>query len=252
MIVFEPMYTEIKIQGLTTWQTSNCFINKFIMKILCGPEYDKRIFTLTLPESTPYFKSSYLTKLWLRSHKLRDNNHIGILVSGGVDSAILYYTLLKENFETVNRFKITPYTILRKEGSKHYAIKVINWIQNYFNIAITDLNIIGNPSLPEIKQVESGVLEILTHHVDYVYLGIIESRPEHSINWVRPLWRETFNLKYPLLNLEKSHVIDLYRKFNLFDLLKITHSCALNEIDPCGTCNGCLERQWGLSELGFR
>lgn len=157
--------------------------------------------------------------------------------------------LLKENLLTGNKFKIIPYTILRKEGSKYHAQKVINYIQRCFNLFETELNVVGDNTLPEIQQVESGIKDILHKTVDYVYLGIIESRPEHSQGWWRFKFTETFHRKYPLLNLQKSHVMDLYSQNNLMDLLNLTHSCAVNEVDPCGKCNGCKERQWGAEQL---
>jgi hypothetical protein len=221
------------------------------MIIQCGPSHDTRIFSLNLPISTHDIKNPTLKKILLKKHNLISNDQIGILVSGGIDSAILYYLLIKENIETGQKFNITPYTILRKEGSKHYAIKVLNWIHRHYGLPETQLNVVGDPTLPEIQQVESGITEILHKKIDYIYVGIIEARPEHSVGWFRFPFTETFHRRYPLLNLQKSHVIDLYRKFDVMDLLSVTHSCAVNELVPCGTCNGCNEKNWGLSELGL-
>jgi len=173
------------------------------------------------------------------------------MVSGGVDSAILYYLLLQENFNTGNKFEIIPYTMLRKEGSRYYAKDVINYVHDLHHLPHTDLNIIGDNTLPETQQVESGIMDVLHKTVDYVYLGIIESREEHSVGWHRFPFKETFHRRYPLLNLQKSHVIDLYIKTGMIELLKMTHSCAVHEITPCNNCNGCIERIWGISEMNL-
>jgi len=219
------------------------------MDITCGPINDQRKFKLELPFVPNTTQPLHF--LYKKTHKLINNDTIGVLISGGIDSAILYYTLLKENLESGNKFKIIPYTILRKEGSRYYAKNVINYIHKQFNLPEINLNIIGDNTLPEIKQVESGIADILYKQVDYVYLGLIENRKEHLVGWHRFKFTETFHLRYPLLNLQKSHVIDLYVKLNQLNLLKLTYSCAINEIDACGTCNGCLERSWGLNQLNL-
>jgi len=220
------------------------------MIVECGPSHDRRSLSLVLP-SIPKFDSELTRNLYRKLNKMVSGNEIGILISGGLDSAILYFLLIKENIETGEKFNITPFTMIRKEGSRYYAKGVINWINDYYGLPKVELNIVGDNTLAEIQQVESAVKEVLHRKIDFMYLGIIESRPEHSINWTRYTFKETFNRKYPFLNLQKSHVIDLYIKFNLFELLKITHSCAINEQIKCGYCNGCNEREWGFSQLGL-
>ncbi|NBP00413.1 MAG: hypothetical protein EBU90_09880, partial [Proteobacteria bacterium] len=211
------------------------------------PLWDRRYLDFELPVYTP-ISNPILENLYRRSQKLKRDYRIGVLVSGGLDSALLYYLMLLENQRTGNKFIITPYTILRKEGSKNYAIKVINHIHNLFLLNHIDLNIVGDNQLEEIQQVESGAKDVLIEN-DFVYIGIIESRPEHSINWLRGKFTETVRRRYPLLNLQKSHIIDLFYKFNLVSLIPITHSCAVRELVPCLNCNGCNERSWGFKEM---
>lgn len=216
------------------------------MKLECGPHNDRRIFSLELP-TIPTFPYEHIRKLWIRSNNLIQGNKIGCLVSGGADSALLYFLMLEENINTGNRFEIIPYTILRI-GAKIPAQNVINWIHKFYNIPQIKLNIIGNPGLPEMQQVNSGIFEILGSKVDYVYLGIIADRPEHYINWDNVKFEETVQRKYPFLNLEKSHIIDLYYKKNLKELLDLTRSCNIGE-EPCGHCNGCIARSWGIEQI---
>jgi len=216
------------------------------MKIVCGPSNDLRLFNLELPKYEPL--QNHIEKLRNRIYRIQNNYKIGILVSGGIDSALLYYLLLLKNKDYNWQFKITPYTILRKEGSKNYSLGVINHIHYLHNMPKTQLNIVGDPDVEEIQQVETGVQEVLKTN-DFIYLGIIQSLPEHSINWIRPKFVETKRIKYPLLNLNKSHIIDLLFQYNLESLLELTHSCAVNEIIPCGNCNGCNERLWGLKTM---
>lgn len=221
------------------------------MLINCGPIIDRRIFKLELPFLPQTVRNApYLKKFFFTSNKLNNNDTIGILVSGGVDSVLLYYLLLKENFDTGNQFKITPYTILRKDGSSHYAKTAINYIHQKFKLPSINLNVIGNVAITEDRQVESGIMDILHKKEEYVYVGLIEARDEHLIDWPKHKFVETFHRRYPLLNLQKSHVVDLYIQHNLIDLLKLTYSC-VDKDGPCGVCNGCRERIWGLTQMGL-
>ena len=70
------------------------------MNIICGPKNDQRTVTITLPQN---------------------KSRIGVFVSGGLDSAILYYLLLLENKLTGNIHEITPLSVMRKEGSKYFS-----------------------------------------------------------------------------------------------------------------------------------
>lgn len=217
------------------------------MIINCGPTHDIRTMQLELP-SLPYLENKTFKNLYRKLNGLNKENEIGVLFSGGADSALLYFLLLEEHYTVSSSFRITPYTIMR-EGSKIHAQRVINWIHRYYRLDDVALNVVGDHSLPDHQQVESGVREILSNKADFVYLGIIESRPEHSYGWWRHKFKETLQRKYPLLNLQKSHIIDLYYQKNLTDLLAITFSCNLSQHEPCNQCNGCLERNWGMNEV---
>lgn len=64
------------------------------MLITCGPNHDRRVFKLELPKYPDITTTnSYIEKIYLRDKikTLKNNDTIGILVSGGVDSVLLYY-----------------------------------------------------------------------------------------------------------------------------------------------------------------
>lgn len=217
------------------------------MIIEIGPDIDRRVLNFSLPNYGNH--PPIIEKLFLNINQIKKNYRIGVLVSGGIDSALLYYLLLILNQNLEKKFTITPYTILRKEGSRYHALPVINFINHKFNIPTTSLNIVGDNELPEKLQVLSGEEEILESN-DFVYKGIIEARPEHLVGWTDYRPKDSFRSRNPLINLQKSHIMDLVFQLNLENLLRLTYSCAINEIDPCLKCNGCRERQWGLDAIG--
>jgi hypothetical protein len=197
------------------------------MKLVCGPAHDSRSL-----------------ELWLPAEK-----KLGVCVSGGVDSTLLYYLLLKEQQDTNSNHKITPIVVHRKEGSKVYARPVIKQINQLFGVT-NPVHRLGVTTLPESQQVASAVeqgYKILG--LDSVYVGVITNRPEHTVGFDPVVIPKLERFYTPFLHLEKSHVIDIYYQMSIQSLLEYTHSCDQSETDQCGTCNGCRERAWGFDQI---
>jgi hypothetical protein len=200
------------------------------MIIECGPAHDIRTLNIELPQT----------------------DRIGVMVSGGIDSTIIYYLLqyLKKK-ENTNHY-IRPLMVPRHEGSTLYAKPMVNHVHQLLGLPESYPTVVGTDEVPEPKQVESGVVAALKYlKIDTVYIGAIYIRPEHLMDWDRPITIETNEIKFPLLHLEKSHVIDLYYKLGIEHILQYTHSCIKNEEVHCGICHGCIERFWGFDQLNI-
>jgi hypothetical protein len=202
------------------------------MNIICGLNNDLRTVNIQLPTKA---------------------SKLGVLVSGGIDSAILYYLLLLENQLRGNIHKILPISIIRKEGSKYLSSVVVGHVNQHFQIPFAEPQIVGDNTLPEEEQVKSGVIQALDEGFDLVYAGVIEQLPQHMINWQPIPSKETARFKTPFANVNKSHIIDMVRKLNQDALFYITHSCSDDrfQVGRCNRCNGCAERSWGFSQLGL-
>lgn len=200
------------------------------MLVECGNNVDRRFLELNLP-SAPSL--------------------IGVFVSGGIDSAILYYLLLEENKRLGNKHGIKPLTIERKEGSKYFSDLVVAHVQSQFGQKYNPAARVGNNTLPEDQQVRSGVQQVHRLGFNQVYVGVIDQIPEHTIGWQKIGYNENLFYRIPFKNLQKFHIIDLVQQFNQHALFYITHACDQLEISRCKTCNGCRERDWGFSQLGL-
>lgn len=194
----------------------------------CGPKHDVRSFSISLPEKP---------------------SNIGVFVSGGIDSAILYYLLQLENAD--KKHNIVPLSIMRKEGSKYFSHLVVAHVNEELGLPLTKPLIVGKPNLPEDQQVRSGVVEAFQKGFDFIYVGVIEQLPMHMVGWNHIPAEETEKFKTPLAKLNKSHIIDLVRILNQESLFNITHSCSLLELGRCKACNGCNERAWAFNELNL-
>ncbi len=194
----------------------------------CGPDTDIRSLDISLPESP---------------------SKIGVFVSGGIDSALLYYLLNLENLD--KKHQIVPFSIMRKEGSKYFSHLVVAHINEELKLPLVKPIIVGKPNLPEDQQVKSGVMEVFQKGFDLVYVGVIEQLPIHMVGWQPIPAAETEKFKTPLVKLNKSHIIDLVKKLKQESLFAITHSCSSLELGRCNSCNGCNERSWAFKQLNL-
>lgn len=200
------------------------------MLLTCGPEKDKRSITLSLPEAP---------------------SKLGVLVSGGLDSAILYYLLSLENIQSGSKHEIVPLSILRKEGSRYFSNLVVAHVQSALNLPLTPPTMVGDNTLFEFEQVGSGVRQAFSEGFDQVYLGIIYQLEIHTEGWNPIPYKVSDRLRAPFRKLTKAHIVDLIRQYNQTALFNITHSCAIYEVGRCNDCNGCKERAWGFGQLNI-
>lgn len=200
------------------------------MNITCGPKDDLRTISISLPKK---------------------KSKIGVLVSGGIDSAILYYLLLLENQLRGSIHEILPISIMRKEGSRYCSSIVVGHVNSHFNIPFQEPQVVGDNTLPEEVQVKSAVDEALTAGFNIVYAGVIEQLPQHMINWEPIPSRETAKFKTPFQSVNKSHIIDMIVKLKQETLFYLTHSCSDSayQVGRCNKCNGCNERAWAFERL---
>ena len=200
------------------------------MNIQCGTNNDLRTISITLPKK---------------------ESRIAVLVSGGLDSAILYYLLLLENKLRGSIHEIVPISVMRKEGSKYFSSLVIGHVNQMFQLPYSDPIIVGDNTLAEEEQVKSGVNHAIELGFDIVYAGVIEQLPQHMVNWQPIPSKETARFKIPFQSINKSHIIDIIVKFKQEPLFYITHSCSgeQSQIGRCNGCNGCNERSWGFDQL---
>lgn len=162
----------------------------------------------------------------------------GVFVSGGLDSAILYHILLKDNPAVV------PLLVYKNHDQQQHAQRVINYLQELHKVSV-------EPVLLNSVKNKIAISEALAKGFDVVYLGTTRELDEFLVGWEPNNFKNHPRIQGPFSDLDKSQVIDLVIQNGMEYLFTITHTCAEQSIGRCGHCNRCRERAWGFSQLGL-
>jgi hypothetical protein len=203
------------------------------MIIFTGPDSDKR-------------------QIEIKFHE--NKQRIGVMLSGGADSAILLYLLALERKLEGSTQEIVPFTVARPDGAWNYVKPIVDKINQMLNIALPDPIQVGDPSLHHSKQGRSGELEARSkYNIDHFYYGSQQHPPvpmpgEYP---ARPDKIELPGTTIPFALVDKRHTLGLYEVFQAWPLIELTHSCTALTEGRCGECYNCKEREWALGELGI-
>lgn len=162
----------------------------------------------------------------------------GIFISGGLDSALLYYLLLKENKN------VTPLLVVKNQNQQKYAIDVITYVQELHKVAIS-------PRLLKNTDIKLAAQEAIDLGFTPLYFGVIKELDEFLVDWESNNFVENKWIKGPLKDFDKSEIVKMIIENKIEHLFSITHSCAKQSQGRCGVCNRCRERAWAFSQLGL-
>lgn len=168
------------------------------------------------------------------------SENIGISCSGGADSAILLYAMVKDGMRPRIFF-------IEKANSKLDALQLcVDYVNNKFGTALA-IEIIGRAD--SAHNIRPDIIA-LAANVDYLYTGVTQNPPA-TINGLAPN-RPSPNqapskFVMPFINLDKRASISLYTLFDVKDLLYLTYTCTQNPVTPCNQCFACNERNWAIA-----
>lgn len=193
------------------------------------------------------------------------NKKIGVMLSGGMDSAVMLFLILKEITDKKINSTLTVYNVPNiNDNAIVHSKNVVDYLEKYFNITI-DLKNIGNGGAHHRSLINDPARSLIENKiVDVLYSGQNQFPPE-SINWksykelgadrfVRrnPDAPESPFVKYPFIKLYKHHILELYNQFDILDLAYITHSCTQEKEIHCRQCLWCTERMWAFDQLKLK
>lgn len=195
--------------------------------------------------------------------------NVGISISGGADSSLLLYLLMKHT---------DPETKIHAISCADPRMLNVN-PRHAFNVLERCMELTGNRNVlfytyfVKIKNSKTWVTGI-DHYidnkiVDVVYTGATSNPPTDmtDVPWlvnppsetavcrnpkdIRPLYSRNDKIYTPFTNIHKRQIAQLYREHNLMEsLFPLTHSCEHPKFlhpTQCGECWWCLEREWGFN-----
>lgn len=209
------------------------------MIIQTGPEGHKQEIRIELPEQ---------------------HREIGVMLSGGADSAVLLYLLALENKEHGWQHNLRPMCVPRTDGAWNYVAGIVNWVNARLGTHIPDAVQVGDPSVHHSEQTYTGEQDARRlHGIEHIFYGSQAHPPvpmpgeyphrPAKIHFTNDAGIVTCTCPFALV--DKRHTMDLFVQFDCMGLLSITHSCTERTQGRCGECYNCVERAWALSELGI-
>jgi len=185
---------------------------------------------------------------------------IGVMLSGGADSAALLYLLCLERRMDKSSQEIVPFTVARPDGAWDYVKPIVEWVRNKLELTIEQLPDpikVGDPTVHHSQQGRTGEYEARSKHsIEHIFYGsqahpdrvLIELPGEYPS---RPASVELPGTTCPFALVDKRHTLSLYDIFDVWPLIELTHSCTALTEGRCGECYNCKEREWALSQLEF-
>ena len=178
------------------------------------------------------------------------NKKYGILLSGGLDSAVLFYLLIRSN----PNIHLQPFTIPKFDGAALYADPIIDHINQKFKLMIPKTILVGNPNVFHREQSRTAIIDIFENHkIDHLLVGINQNPPEladHPFAPVRDKQSTDPRIIFPFVDLYKDEILKIMYKYNQQDLVDLTHTCTEQQQGRCAICWQCSERKWAFRQLG--
>lgn len=187
--------------------------------------------------------------------KLQNNKTYGIMLSGGLDSAILLYLLLKENKDV----SMQPFSIPKNDSSHLFVPNILKYFENCFDISISNTILVGDPTAHHSQQSTTAVKQILSQYaeIDFIYFATNQN-PSHSFDYSQFKSGEFPNrvqesdhpkILMPFIKMYKDEILKIVFDNRQEELLKLTHTCTEQKTGRCGQCFQCKERAWAFGQL---
>lgn len=186
---------------------------------------------------------------------LQQNTTYGLMMSGGLDSTVLLYLMLRD----CPSASIQPFYIAKHDGSYAYIDGIIEYVNLLFNIRMPEPIKVGSPDIHHTQINQVGIRQVLYKYpeIEKLFIGINQNPPQP---WGDPKWQfpnrptsnENARLEMPFMMLHKTHIVDLVDQFKIQALADLTHTCTEQVTGRCLKCFQCNERMWAYETLGLK
>lgn len=184
---------------------------------------------------------------------------IGVLVSGGFDSAVLLHLILLTCKHEAPDAKIIVLNVRRGAGTEEFSEKITNEVCSSARTArLPVVHVDLDPGIHHSLQVLIPIRKLLADGVVGCVFSGDTSNPNVPLNDVVPPMRQSVKNQFinpqwplPFLHLDKRHIVGLAADHGLSFVSTMSHSCTDCDEGRCGKCFQCQERAWAFKELGL-
>lgn len=184
--------------------------------------------------------------------KLEPNSQYGIMLSGGLDSAVLLGLILRGS----PGLTIQPFTIPKHDGAATYIADIVKWANITFDANVRDTILVGDPDAHHRLQSTTAVKDIFEKHsyIDFIFnalntnpqpLADDPSAPRRDRRSTNP------RIILPFADLTKEKILRLMYFHGLEALVDLTHTCTEQKVGRCNVCWQCRERAWAFGMIGM-
>jgi 7-cyano-7-deazaguanine synthase in queuosine biosynthesis len=181
---------------------------------------------------------------------VRDNDNIGIFISGGFDSAVLAALACRS---MIDGRQVTIYTVPRYDDSLVHSERVVGWLRTQYPAIDFTLTVVGDPTLHHSQQVASGI-EAALKKGDVKILLADTGLPDEVLEGEAPVRVKSGGPRVvqPFFDYDKRVTVQLAEWMGLLnEISDISHTCTESKTIRCGACWQCRERSWAFSKLGI-
>lgn len=184
--------------------------------------------------------------------KLESEYSYGIMLSGGLDSAVLLGLMAKEN----PGLTIQPFTIPKHDGAADYIADIVKWVNINFEANVLDTIHVGDPDAHHRLQSTTAVKDIFEKYpeIDFIFNALNQNPPELDSDPSAPKRdKRSTNPRIilPFVDLTKEKVLRVMYYHDLEALVELTHTCTEQRVGRCGVCWQCRERAWAFKKIGM-
>lgn len=182
---------------------------------------------------------------------------IAVLYSGGADSTLLYYLVIKSIIDHCSDKTLDLLIVDRHNNPIDKAKILYQKVKTHINDNISNLKIIAVSNdtpghlqvLKTVEQVQDDYDVILWGVNQYPDDASIRPKKDYTVTFSKYI--NHTKLQLPFADLKKVDIIKMFLELGLEDILNNTHSCGNPGNMPCGECFNCRERIWAYNQLGL-
>ena len=192
---------------------------------------------------------------------------IGVSVSGGADSALLLYFLMKYHNDTIHIFTLADKSKFYRNAKQ--CLHVVDWCRTRFGYENFQHHIIHSDAQNANDLTHLPDQYFKSKQIVKFFRGDTANPPKEVVDNFQTTdrqdsWEEqrrdptiTRDIEigeaaiFPFTNIDKKEIANIYRAEGLHELYKLTISCESTiDLGPihCDDCWWCEERKWGFGD----